>query len=73
MKLEPQILLEAAALRGELGRMLLAFGMAILLAAAAAALQELGLGLSRAVAFLAAAAIAGAVLVAVVLSGLGVL
>jgi hypothetical protein len=38
-----------------------------------AALQEFGLGISRAVAFLAAAAIAGAVMVVVALSGLGVL
>jgi hypothetical protein len=39
----------------------------------AAALQELGLGISRAVAFLAAAATAGGGLVVVALSGLGVL
>jgi hypothetical protein len=73
MKLEPQILLEAAALRGELGRMLLALGIVVLLGVGAAALQELSVGVSRAVAFLAAVAIAGAGLVVVALSGLGVL
>jgi len=54
---EMEMLLETAALSGELGRMLLAFGIVIVLAAA---LQEFGVGLSRAVALLAAAAIAGA-------------
>jgi hypothetical protein len=56
-----------------LGRMLLAFGIVILLGAGAAALQELGLKISRAIAFLAAVAIAGAVSLLVALSGLGVL
>ena len=71
MRLEPQILIEAAALRGELGRMLLALG--IVIAAIAAAMQELELGISRAIGLLAVAAIAGAALVALALSGLGVI
>ena len=54
-------------------RMLLAFGIVIVLAAVAAALQEFGLGIPRAVALLAAAAIAGASLVLAALSGLGVI
>jgi hypothetical protein len=70
---EMEMLLEAAALSGELGRMLLAFGIVIVLAAVAAALQEFGLGIPRAVALLAAAAIAGASLVLAALSGLGVI
>jgi hypothetical protein len=70
---EMQMLLEAAALSGELGRMLLAFGIVMVLAAAAAALRELGVGIPRAFAFLAAAVIAGGGLVAVALSGLGVI
>jgi hypothetical protein len=53
---EIEMLLEAAALSGELGRMLLAFGIVIVLAAIAAALQELGVRISRAVALLGAAA-----------------
>jgi hypothetical protein len=49
----------------------LALGIVIVIVAAAALLQELGLGISRAVAWLAAVAGAGLALVA--LSGLGVI
>jgi hypothetical protein len=68
-----EILIESTALSGELGRMLLAFGIVIVILAAGAILQELGLRISRAVAWLAAVAIAGAGLVLVALSGFGII
>jgi hypothetical protein len=63
MKLGPQIL-QAAALSGEIVRILLAFAVVVGLCTAAAAVQELRSGLSAAVAWLALASVGAIVLAA---------